>query len=140
MGESPLAMPESTPEPGSSPSAPGDVDYWMLPDLDTEAAGGQSPVRRGAGTEPPSPMGKGTHVQTIGEGSPVQADAGTLGLVFLPRPLAALSVCRYGLPGAARGSVSWTLPRVKYLFARFTTFHLSSLPSPGLTSSSLGSA
>ena len=82
---------KSTPEPGSSPSTPGDVDYSMMPDLDMEAAGGQSPVQRGAGTEPPSSVGGGTHALMTGEGSPAQADAETLGQVSPPRPQSAPS-------------------------------------------------
>ena len=40
--KSPLLLPDTTPEPKSSSSAEGEVVYSMLPDPDTEGAGGQS--------------------------------------------------------------------------------------------------
>jgi hypothetical protein len=87
-GKSPLATPESMSEPGSSPLAPGEIDYTMLDSPDADVVGDQSPSQRGAGIEPPSPVGGGTHAQTMTERTPALADAGTLGQVFLPRPLA----------------------------------------------------
>ena len=52
--KSPLLLPDTTPEPKSSSSAEGEVVYSMLPDPDTEGAGGQSPDQQRAGTEPPT--------------------------------------------------------------------------------------
>ena len=85
--KSPLLLPDTTPEPKSSSSAEGEVVYSMLPDPDTEGAGGQSPDQQRAGTEPPTQAeGEGLRVQSLEERSPVRPDAGTLERVSPPRP------------------------------------------------------
>ena len=53
QGQSLLVMPETTPEPGVSPSASSDIDYSMLETFNKEVAGGQSSGQRWADAEAP---------------------------------------------------------------------------------------
>ena len=105
--KSPLPSPETTPEPESSPSEGGEVDYSSWPDPNVEAAGGQSPGQRGAGTEPPAQAeGESPRARLSEEGLLAQADAGTLERVSPPRhqtsPGAAPGGCSTGASGSAR--------------------------------------
>ena len=80
-GKSPLPLPETTPEPDSSPSGSGNVDYLMWPDPDMEGARGQSPGQRRAGAKTPAPVDEKAHARTSGERSPTWFDVETLGQV-----------------------------------------------------------
>ena len=86
QGKSPIPTPDSTPEQESSPSAEGEVDYSMLPDPNTEGAGGQSPGQQHAGTEPPTEVeGEDTRVRSLAERPLAQLSAGPLRLASLLR-------------------------------------------------------
>ena len=87
------------PEPESSPSAEGEVDYSALLDPNTEGAGGQSPGQQHAGTEPPTEVeGEDTRVRSPTERPPAQPVAGTFRRSSPPR--------REAGPGAAPGGRS----------------------------------
>ena len=104
-GKSPIPSPDSMPKRDSSPSGLGNVDYSMLPDPDTEVAGGQSPDQQQAGDEPPaSPVGNRAPVQTMGKRTPAQADAETLRRASPPRPRVAPSAPPVGNSAGTSGS------------------------------------
>ena len=78
-GTSLIPSPNTTPEPESSPSAEGEVDYSMLPDPDAEAVAGQSPGQRRASTNlPVQAEGEDRRARSPVERSSMQSNAGTL--------------------------------------------------------------
>ena len=83
-GKSPIPSPDTTPEPESSSSAVGEVDYSMLLDPHTKGAGGQSTDQA--------------------ERSPAQPDAGSLGRVSPPRRQTGLGAAPGGRSAGAGGS------------------------------------
>ena len=115
-GKLPFPSPDTMPEPESSPSASGNVDYTMLDDPDTEGTGGQSPGQRRAGIEPPAQAeGEGARVRSSDERSPARPDAGTLERVSPPGhqtgPGAAPGGRSAGASGSARAPRSGSKKR-----------------------------